>query len=53
MRITKLANQIWFLIKNTQYIVLKVVMRDNSFKLFVGEKMFVCRKGFNQIKKFG
>lgn len=49
MRITKLDNQIRFLMKITQYIVLKVVMRGNSFN----KKR--CHKGTkspkNRIKK--
>ena len=35
MWITKLDNQIRFLIKNTQYIMLKLYIQENSFIVFL------------------
>jgi len=35
MRFTKLENQIGFLAKNTQYVMLKLRIQENSFNMFL------------------
>ncbi|OMQ11963.1 hypothetical protein BXU01_10660 [[Flexibacter] sp. ATCC 35103] len=46
---TKLKNHIRFLMKNTQYIVLKLLITENSFSYVIGDKGTKTLSFFNQL----